>query len=81
MNILKIIGSLNTESNTVPKYIELIERMSELVHFALVKLSAPGCSLPALLTTAINYSIYDLGDESYYLAIPVMYVFDENQLF
>lgn len=54
--------------------IEQIERMSERFYFVLDKLTAPGALLPALFLTVINYFIYDLGDDAYFLAIPIAYV-------
>lgn len=73
----EIAGSLNAESSNVTlKYVELIEqieRMTEVFYFALAKVSVSGCFLPAFLITVINYFIYDLGEKSFYLTVPVMY--------
>lgn len=49
-----------------------IERMTEIIKFLLVKVSLFGYSLPAPIITGINYFIYDLGDESYFLTFRVM---------
>lgn len=49
-----------------------IELMSKVIHFLLAKLTIVGVELPALGLAAINYFIYDLGDESYVLPFPMM---------
>lgn len=41
----------------------------------MVKIMYIGVISPQILTTAVNFFIYDLKDESYYLTCPVMYVF------
>lgn len=51
---------------------EKIERVSEIVYFVLVKLNIFAVILPPLITTMVNYYISGLGDESFYLATPVM---------
>lgn len=51
-----------------------IELLSELYYFFLVKLSIPAVLLPSFLITIINCSIRDLGDESYVLPFPIVYV-------
>lgn len=59
-------------------YIELnekIEQMSRLLYVVTVKLTIPGSILPAVFITAINYFLYDLGDESFFSPFFVMYVF------
>lgn len=74
----QITGSLNTESSKMTlKYAELIEkieRMTGIFYFSLAKVSVSGSFLPAFLITVVNYFIYDLGDKSFYLTVPVMYV-------
>lgn len=51
----------------------------------MAKLSAVGTIAPALLLTVVNYFVYDLGDDSYFLPFPVMYVhhfkFDKSRNF
>lgn len=74
---MQIIGSLNTESDAVRKYSELnekIEQMTYLLYILVVKASLIMTFPSALLVTAINYFIYDLGAESYFLPVPLMYV-------
>lgn len=51
---------------------EKIERTSKLMHFAMTRLTVVGFVAPFLLTSAINYFIYDLAAESFYLPFPVM---------
>lgn len=51
---------------------EKIERVSEIVYFVLVKLNVLACILPPLITTMVNYYIFDLGDVSFQLMSPVM---------
>lgn len=60
-----------------------IERFSEVFHFVLVKCTTAGIVLPAILVTMINYFIYDLGDDAYFLPFPIVfvqkiYLFDKN---
>lgn len=69
------IGSRNPISKS--KYVNLInniERMSKFFHFVLTKLTVASVVAPDVLITLGNYFIYDLGDESYYLSAPMMYV-------
>lgn len=53
---------------------ENIELISNVIHFVTTKLTIAGLLLPPLVLTAINYFIYDFGDESYVLPYPVMCV-------
>lgn len=76
------VGSINVdmESNVIQKYsglIGVIERVSELVHFAAHKLTLLEVFLFALILSAINYFIYDKGDQSYFLPVPLMYVWHD----
>lgn len=74
--LLKLKGLSNTESpDAAKKYVELIEkieRMAELCYFALTKVSVNGAFLPAFLITVVNYFLYDMGEKSFYLTVPVM---------
>lgn len=70
------IGSLDSTSNAT-MYAELngkIEQMTELMYFAVVKLTPVGVMMPALIITIVNYYLYDLDDESFFLPLLVMYV-------
>lgn len=58
-----------------------IERISKLIYFLVVKLTLLGVLLPALFITLINYFIYDLKDESYYLTFPIAYVGSSIHIF
>lgn len=51
---------------------EKIERMSNLVYLLIIKLTVPGVIIPGLLITIVNYFVYDLGDDSYFLPILVV---------
>lgn len=53
---------------------ENIEKLSKLFHIVFVELSLIGFVACSLAITAVNYFIYDLKDESYYLPSKVMYV-------
>ena len=67
------LGSLKAASKTI--YIELnekIERMSELAYLLMVQLTVPGVMFPALIITATNHFILDLGKESFFLPFFMM---------
>lgn len=51
-----------------------IERMSKFFHFVLTKLTLVGVVAPSAIMTVYNYYINDLGEESFYLPVSVMYV-------
>lgn len=51
-----------------------IERMSKLFYTAYVTITPVVVVLPAILITLVNYYIYDLGDESFYLPFRTVYV-------
>lgn len=53
---------------------EKIEWASGWYYFLLVKFSSLGCMIPAVFLTIVNYTIYDMGDESYFLPLPIAYV-------
>lgn len=53
---------------------EKLERMSKFVYTVFVEASLAGLIIPPLLITLVNYFIYDLSEESYFLPTPVMYV-------
>lgn len=69
------VGWHNLESRRM--YIELndkIERIFKLLHFLFVEMSIIGVVLPAAVITIINFYVYNLGDESFFLPCPAMYV-------
>lgn len=49
-----------------------IERMSELSHFILVKVSVVGIFQPYIFITIVNYFFFDLKNQSFYLPYPVV---------
>lgn len=51
-----------------------IELLSKWMHLFVVYVVIPAAVLPAFIATGINYFVYDLGDESYLLPNPAMYV-------
>lgn len=62
------------DSNSKAKYIELIEkieRLSQLIHLGVIKLTVPSVVVPALLITLINFFVHNLGAESFFLPFPV----------
>lgn len=59
------------------KYCDLnskIEFFSKIFYTALVKITMPGIILPAFLLTINDYYFHDLGDDSYGLPYPIVYV-------
>ena len=62
--------------NTPHKYqdfLEKIEQMSQLLYIVVAKLVALITFVPALIVTLVNYFVYNLGDDSYFLPMPLMY--------
>lgn len=51
-----------------------IERLSEIIHIAVVNFTLPGILIPAIVITIVNYFDNHLGSESFYLPVLVMYV-------
>lgn len=76
---------MNTESSGVTlKYIELIakiEQLTELFYLALPRVTVPVSFSPAFLVAVINYFVYDLGENSFYLLAPVKYECHKKQIF
>lgn len=56
---------------------EKIEWASECYYFLLVKFSTLGCMIPASCLTILNYAIFNMGDDSYFLPLPIAYVNDK----
>lgn len=57
---------------------EKIERISKLVYSIFVEASIAGLVVPPLLITLVNYFIYDLKEDSYFLPTPVLYAIDTH---
>lgn len=53
---------------------QTIERVSKFFDVAF-KLTSYGLVVPSLIVTFVNYFIYGLGSESYYLSWPMWYVY------
>ena len=73
MKFVQIGSKICATSTSI--YIELnekIEFICKLLHVVSVHLTVNGVMVPQLLITVINYFIYDLKDESYFLSFPVM---------
>lgn len=69
-------GSRN-DSFLANKYNEIntkIELLSKWMHRFVVYVVIPAAVFPAAIATGINFLVYDLGDESYLLPNPAMYV-------
>lgn len=69
------VGCENSATKTM--YSELntkIEQATRAFYFIGVKVTTLFSSIPFAILTLYNYFVSDLGDESYYLSVPVMYV-------
>lgn len=51
---------------------ERIEKMSELLYLAAIKITCPAAILPAFMIFVTDYFKDNLSDESFYLPYPVM---------
>lgn len=72
-----IIKGLEQNPISKAKYIELkkdIDLTCKLLDTTIVKLTFIVVLLPPLLISGVNYFIYDLKDESYFLICPIMWV-------
>lgn len=67
-----LISNSDAVGHKYRKLNEKIEQISELTHFGMIKLGAPLAMFPALPITVLNYFVYDLGDDSYFLPAPVV---------
>lgn len=57
---------------------EKMDKMASWTYFISAKLTFPIFVLSNLLLTMVNYFILDLGDESYFLPSPILYVPNEQ---
>lgn len=74
------IGSSNPHSVDLHNdLIEKIERMSELSHLILVKISTALTIISPLLITFVNYFVHGMGDESYRFDGALWFPFDVNK--
>lgn len=70
-----MIKGLEQNPISKAKYIELkkdIDLTCKLLDTTIVKLTFIVVLLPPLLISGVNYFIYDLKDESYFLICPIM---------
>lgn len=70
------IGQSDSASHAV-NYNELngkIERICRLIYITTAQCSTPGIIAPSFLITAVNYFVYDLSDESFYISCQMMCV-------
>lgn len=64
--------NVNTQDTMYKELSEKIEYVNKVVHFCLTRLTVVGVVQPALFVTMVNFFIYDLGRDSFYLPFPVM---------
>lgn len=50
---------------------EFIEFLSKLITFAVLFVAPVAVGLPTIAITAINWFVYDLGDESFFFSTPI----------
>lgn len=70
------VQNSTTRRTEYKKLIKTIEYICELFFLALMKISIPAIMTSALIVTLINFIIFDLGDDAYYLPFPTMFVED-----
>lgn len=66
-----------TNADAWDNYIRLnaqIELISQVLYYLATRFALIGLMSPSLLVTLVNYFYYDLGNESYYLSCPLLYV-------
>lgn len=56
-----------------------IDRMSKICCIILVEFSMPAIVIPSTLLTLVNYFVFNLGDDSYMLTMPVLYVVEQRK--
>ena len=65
------------DPNPKPIYLEMDERIDRMAYWTWVisaKMTFPVTVSTNLLLTGINYFILDLGEDSYFLPFPILYV-------
>lgn len=75
--VLNIFGIGMDRLASKNKYIKLnekIERLSKWFYFALIYTSFGGCGLASIAGSYINYHVFGLGDGSFLVPTPLMYV-------
>lgn len=70
-----VVGSSNPISKAIYNKMDAkIHRLVKLFYTVYVKLTLLLILIPPVLVTVVNYYIYDLGDESFYLPFRTVYV-------
>lgn len=67
------VQNSTSKQNEYAKLIKIIEYICELFFLALLKISIPSIMGCALAVTLVNYYVFDLGEDAYYLPFPTMY--------
>lgn len=67
------VQNSTSKQNEYAKLIKIIEYICELFFLALMKISIPSIMGCALAVTLVNYYVFDLGEDAYYLPFPTMY--------
>lgn len=73
-------GSFHSHSVAMNnKLVERIERMSEMIHLILIKLSFSAVVISPLLVTVVNFFVFGMGDESFRFCGALWFPFDPNK--
>lgn len=68
-----IVGSQNPIQKIEYSRLNLrIERISGIFHFLMIRLTTAGVVLPSLIIAVVNYFIFDLAEDLFYLPCPLM---------
>lgn len=52
-----------------------IEKMCKTLELVFVKISVAIPFIPTIMMSTVNYYVFDLGNESFFLPCPILYVF------
>lgn len=75
MNKILQSGLQDTISRTMYTIINgKIEKSTELLSEIMIKIVIPMGLLPPIISTIVNYCYFDLGNESFIMPCPMMYV-------
>lgn len=74
ISILNQTGAYNPDSRSMYHSLtEKIERVFRFMDIFIVKICFVGVVAPPLIRTSVNYFVYDMRDESFYMPLPTMY--------